>query len=183
MDLRVLGTVYMSEHSRMLLYHNIPQWYFYRVLNVIDDVAENTDTSDGIYLYSSWQFGLLVAPAEAVGNTSYPLNITLLLNLVANKTSSANVSTSDSVQIPGFLLKRNSRVSSTIFTNHALFQSRDQYISETGEQFTQVGSSVLSISVLGETVSGLNDDERVQFVFSKTQVWSRGFKYRMCTYR
>ena len=139
-------------------------------MNVIDDVAENTDTSNGSFLYSSSQFGLLIAPAEALGNTSYPLNITSLLKQVATKTSSTNVSTSDSVQIPGSLSKKNYRVSTTIFTNHALFQSRDQYISKTGEQFTQVGSSVLSVSILGETVSGLDDDDRVQFVFSKTQV-------------
>ena len=155
--------------------------YFFscRVLEIIDIVANNAQVSNKSFQFTSSQFGFMVAEVRPEEGESYqPALMSLLQQLVnltiLDNTSSINVSSVD-VDIPRRILTNGTnttRLSTAIFTNHALFQPRDQYIRETGEKFTQVGSSVLAISVLGETVSGLNDDERVQFVFSKTQVWS-----------
>ena len=150
-----------------------------RVLEIIDIVANNAQVSNKSFQFTSSQFGFMVAEVHPEEVESYqPALMSLLQQLVnltmLDNTSSINVS-SVGVDIPRQLLRRGAnttRLSTAIFTNYALFQPRDQYIRETGEQFTQVGSSVLSVSILGKTVSGLNDDERVQFVFSKTQVWS-----------
>ena len=150
--------------------------FSYSVLRIIDIVADNVQVSDEPFQFTSFQFGFMVAEVLEVEGRSYQPNLMSLVQQLANVTvpdnTSANNVSSVRAEIPHLITrgKNTSRVSSTIFANSALFQPRDQYINAIGEQFTQVGSSVLSVSILGETVSGLEDDDRVEFVFSKTQV-------------
>ena len=151
--------------------------FSYSVLRIIDIVADNVQVSDKPFQFTSSQFGFMVVEVQEVEGRSYQPDLMSLVQQLANltmldSTSAINVS-SVRAEIPAHLVTRGknaSRVSSTIFTNSALFQPRDQYVNAIGEQFTEVGSSVLSVSILGETVSGLEDDDRVEFVFSKTQV-------------
>ena len=151
--------------------------FSYSVLRIIDIVADNVQVSDEPFQFISFRFGFMVAEVQEVEGGSYQPDLISLVQQLANvtvpdNTSAINIS-SVRAEIPAHLFtsgKNASRVSSTIFANSALFQPRDQYVNASGEQFTQVGSSVLSVSILDQMVSGLEDDDRVEFVFSKTQV-------------
>ena len=140
-----------------------------RVLNTVSVIANSANVSVEPFKFSSSSFGLVV---EAVNNVDsyYPSVEGLIQQLINN--SGDNISSFD-VQLPRSIFqngKNATRISSGIFANSALFQLRKAYLTQTGEVFTLVGSSVLSISVLGTTISGLDDSDRLEIEFSKTEV-------------
>jgi hypothetical protein len=152
-----------------------------KVLNTVSVIANSANVSVEPFKFSSSSFGLVV---EAVNNVDsyYPSVEGLIQQLINN--SGDNISSFD-VQLPRSIFqngKNATRISSGIFANSALFQPRKAYLTQTGEVFTLVGSSVLSISVLGTTISGLDDSDRLEIEFSKTEFAAAEGKKASCRF-
>ena len=147
----------------------------FRLLNIVDVTAESVNVSQKNYIYTSASFGLLVEVTGYDGDSRTP-NIDLLHERLTverglNKTPSAFVQ----AQLPLSVFTNQgnkTRISIAIFPHSALFQPREQYIKQMKTTFTLVGSSIISITIIGQNISGLKDSNRVSLIFEKNQVCS-----------
>lgn len=145
-----------------------------RLLQVVQTVVENVGSVP--FIFSAPYIGVIVEDVGNNTNQTFTPDLTNLVATVANKTeimqnvSSAELVSSTSAHLLPTALAHGSHVATTLFTHDTLFQQRPNFTRVRGEERKQVGSVIIQVMVVDSLVSGIADEDKARFTFTKTEV-------------
>ena len=147
----------------------------FRLLQVIQTVVENVQSVP--FVFSAPYLGLIVEDVGNQTNHTYTPDLTNLVATVSNKTgmlpnvSSAELVSSTSASLSSARVAHGSRAATTLFTHDNLFQQRPNFTArEEVRDLKQVGSVIVQITTVNSPVTGVADEGRAVFTFTKTEV-------------